>query len=208
MSDNSNGNGSALDRYMQKNPGAAPGAAPSVVPTAPQASPGFGGGSTVTALNLNISSTPDVAFAPAGFWIRFCAAIVDAIIINIVSRIAGLGIGIVVGLAFAGSTVMGTIAAIAGGGVGLAVGFFYFAWFYKAKGATPGKMLLGLKTLNAETGTHLTYGQTFVREMLAKPFLSAIFTLTIGYWLAGIREDKKALHDLVCSTRVVRNKKA
>jgi hypothetical protein len=30
------------------------------------------------------------------------------------------------------------------------------------------------------------------------------FTLTIGYIMAGIDEQKRALHDRICNTRVVR----
>lgn len=144
----------------------------------------------------------DETLLPGGFWRRFWAALIDGFILAIVSSPL---------------TAIETAATFAAQGrpnsflspawilmqlVSLVVGFFYYAWFYKNRGASPGKMLLNLRVMNSETGARLSYGQTFCREMLAK-ILSGPLTLGIGFLMAAFRQDKRALHDLVCATRVV-----
>jgi uncharacterized RDD family membrane protein YckC len=209
MSTDNNGkeSGSALDRYLQNQPTAdASGAGPSAA---------AGMGTRPADLNLNLSSVPATNVEPGGFWIRFVAAVIDGAIIGLVTTpisqllpfatkpdaemIRDKGLGVY----FATLSVIW----LTGFAIALVAQFFYYGWFYSKKGASPGKMLFGLKVLNANTGTHLTYMQAFVREGLAKYFLSSLFTFGIGYLIAAFRDDKKTLHDLVCSTRVVRVKK-
>jgi uncharacterized RDD family membrane protein YckC len=83
--------------------------------------------------------------------------------------------------------------------------YFYYGYFYRTKGATPGKLLFDLRVLDGKTGTYLGTQQTIGREVFGK--LLSAFTLGIGYFMAGVREDKKALHDIVCDTRVVHVRK-
>src|SRR5262249_34825801 len=85
------------------------------------------------------------------------------------------------------------------------VSFLYNGWFYRNKGATPGKLLLGLRVVDAQTGTYLSWGQTFMREIVGR-FVDAL-TLMIGLIMAAFRSDKRALHDLVAGTQVLRIKK-
>lgn len=144
---------------------------------------------------------------PGGFWIRFVALIIDSIVVTI----ATLPIKFVVNYALMGSFALKPTAQNPGGLVlttivGLVISFaayyFYFGYFYSTRGASPGKALMGLKVLNHGTGTYLTYGQAFLRETLGK-FCSGII-LGIGYFMVGFRADKRALHDLIANTEVVK----
>ncbi len=81
--------------------------------------------------------------------------------------------------------------------------FFYYGYFYTKKGASPGKMLLGLAIYDETSGAYLTPWKAFFREAVGK-FISAI-PFFIGYVVALFRDDRRALHDLLFDTRVVRN---
>ena len=81
--------------------------------------------------------------------------------------------------------------------------FFYKCFLLSKFGATPGKMLLSIKVVDENTNENISLFKAFCREVPAK-ILSGFF-FCIGYLMAAFREDDKALHDLLCSTRVVKN---
>jgi uncharacterized RDD family membrane protein YckC len=80
------------------------------------------------------------------------------------------------------------------------VGVAYEAGMIANYGATFGKMALGLKVVRAD-GTKLDLGVS-VGRYFAK-ILSAII-LMIGYLMAFWDPEKRALHDRLCETRVIR----
>lgn len=143
---------------------------------------------------------------PGSFWLRFIAAIIDQMILGFV--LFPLNIVLTV-LMFAlsgnpenphGSAMV--LFYLVYYAVYFLVVFAYFGWFYKNKGATPGKMVFGLRVVKANEGTFIGYGRAFFRETVGK-MLSAVI-LCIGYIMAGFRKDKAALHDLLCETRVIK----
>lgn len=146
---------------------------------------------------------------PAGFGVRFCAVFVDAIVLTLIKLPVSIMVVITLRL------ISGTGAKPAGmeliaermidmiAFIGIA--YNYFGWFYLNKGGTPGKLLFGLRVVDSETGTHLTYGRTFRREILAKLVSGVIFC--IGYLMVLFRKDRKALHDLMIGTQVLRQGK-
>ena len=75
-----------------------------------------------------------------------------------------------------------------------------YTWLLTWKfGGTPGKLAAGLRVVTADgqaIGLWRALGRTFGE------FLSAI-TLCIGYIIAAFDDEKRALHDHVCGTRVV-----
>jgi uncharacterized RDD family membrane protein YckC len=128
----------------------------------------------------------------AGFWIRFGAKFVDGIILNVAGRL----IGLVIGLALKGSDA----AVFIGAGVGLVINAAYVIYFTGKYGATPGKMACKIEVIRAD-GSPMTFGRAtgrYFAEMLSS------LTLLIGYIMAGFDEEKRALHDRICDTRVVR----
>lgn len=80
------------------------------------------------------------------------------------------------------------------------------AWLYSAFSessrwrATLGKRLIGLEVVNAQGG-RLTFGQASVRHLMK--FLS-LFTLCVGFMMAGWTRRRQALHDMPADTFVVR----
>jgi uncharacterized RDD family membrane protein YckC len=146
-----------------------------------------------------------------GFWMRFLAVIIDGIIVAVVSTIvriplglAGAGLGLGLGSNPDPSQVMAALPAIlslAGMGFLINVGLSlaYEVYFVSTKGATPGKMALGLKITRADGGpvsAGLAAGRYFARWL-------SWLTLCIGFIIAGFDREKRSLHDHICGTRVV-----
>lgn len=85
----------------------------------------------------------------------------------------------------------------------LVIVFFYYGWFYSERGATPGKMALELEVVADTSGRRIGYWRAFLRETLGK-FISGL-PLLLGFIIAGLRSDRRALHDLIFETRVVKH---
>ena len=117
----------------------------------------------------------------AGFWQRFAAFIIDAIVLAV-------GTGILTAITF-------------GSG---AVAWIFAPWIYEAlmlssvRQATLGKMALGLIVTDLN-GNTLSFGRATGRHF-AK-YLSACL-LFIGFIMAAFTERKQALHDLIAQTVV------
>ncbi len=146
-----------------------------------------------------------------GFWMRFLAIIIDAIIIGVVSAIiriplglAGLGIGVGLGRNPDPAQALAALPAIMSligmsFLIQMALSLAYDVYFLTTKGATPGKMALGLKVTRADGGpisAGLAIGRYFAK------ILSSV-TLCIGFIIAGFDREKRSLHDHICGTRVV-----
>lgn len=152
------------------------------------------------------------AFHYGGFWIRFVAQLIDSIILGVAGSAVQL---LLLGSAFrpfanmrpdlppdqaleAFGALMGTLALSML--VGVVIGASYEGFFVSRVGATPGKMVLGLKVVRPDGGP-VTPGRAFGRYF-AK-WLSSI-TLCIGYIIAGFDAQKRAMHDMIVDTRVIK----
>ncbi|MCI5071753.1 RDD family protein [bacterium] len=131
---------------------------------------------------------------------RFAAAIVD----NVITSLLTIPLSIISGLVIAlfnlqamGESVVALVTYLLTYGILV----FYFGWFYKNKGATPGKLLMKLQVINLETGGRIGYGRTFLREIIGKFFAAVI--LGIGFFMIIFRKDRRGLHDLIANTQVV-----
>jgi uncharacterized RDD family membrane protein YckC len=132
-----------------------------------------------------------------GFWLRFVAYVIDSVILNVAVFIITLVIGRGVGAG--GGTDQS--AQLAGSLIGIALAWIYFAAQESSEaGATLGKRALGLRVIRSD-GTRLTFGRATGR-FFAK-FLSAVILL-IGYIMAAFTERKRALHDMIADTVVIR----
>jgi uncharacterized RDD family membrane protein YckC len=132
------------------------------------------------------------AMTYAGFWIRFGAAFVDGIILNVVNFVVGFAFGMATGRGEEGKVIIGVIS--------MAIGLAYDVGCVGTWGATPGKMACGLRIVTAE-GEKVSYARALGRY-LSK--LVSVLTCLIGFIIAGFDDQKRALHDRICSTRVVR----
>lgn len=140
------------------------------------------------------SATPRAGGAPAGFWIRFAAVLIDALVLIAVQVVLGMTATI----AFLGASprLVG-VATQAFGGV---IGVVYPVIFHWLWGQTLGKMAVRIRVVTMEGGP-LSLGCAILRQLGS--WLSAAI-LGIGYLMAGLRTDKRALHDLIAGTRVER----
>jgi uncharacterized RDD family membrane protein YckC len=146
---------------------------------------------------------PTATLAYAGFGSRLAAKILDGILLYVAQLPFMFVLG--VGLGAAQPTTPEEIQAQLGsslllGGLGIVIGVAYSTFFIGRFGATPGKMALKLKVV-APNGDSISYGRAAGRYF--GEFLSAL-VCGIGYLMVLFDKEKKALHDSVASTRVVR----
>jgi uncharacterized RDD family membrane protein YckC len=137
----------------------------------------------------------------AGFWIRFVAKFIDGLILGVILILPFLVI----------------LFQIARGGrqpdpgqtfllqIGFQVVYLAFqvafnTFFIGKFGATPGKMACSLRVVMSD-GRTLSFGRAFGRA--CADILSNIIC-SIGYIIAAFDDQKRALHDHICDTRVVR----
>jgi uncharacterized RDD family membrane protein YckC len=79
----------------------------------------------------------------------------------------------------------------------------YVVYFWYKKGATPGKMLLRCKVLDAKTGEGISIKQGIIR-FLSIPL--SILPLLIGLFMIDFTKKRQALHDKIAGTIVVSSK--
>ena len=131
----------------------------------------------------------------AGFWIRFVAKFVDGIVLGIVNMIIGF---LVISTSVDPQTaITGTIASMF---LQICTAAGYSSFFLGRFSATPGKMVFGLKVITSDNG-QVSYMKGFGRYFAE--VVSAMI-LCIGYIMAAWDPEKRALHDRICDTRVVR----
>lgn len=142
-----------------------------------------------------------------GFWRRFLAVILDAIILSIAMfpiRMLMSMIGLGIAIPRFGATPLETFSAAyfsLATGVSFALAIVYHVYFISQKGATLGKMIVGVKVVTA-TGGPVSVGRAFGRYFAC--YLSGLI-LCIGYIIAAFDDQKRALHDHICNTRVIRD---
>lgn len=132
----------------------------------------------------------------AGFWIRFVASVFDNVFMLVVGAVVVFLAGILWGPRVETSAVL-RASLIA---FNLLFGALYYVLLHWIFGQTVGKMLLRLKVV-ALGGGPISLGTSVLRWV---GYLLSLLPLLMGYVMAGIRSDKRALHDLVARTRVIR----
>src|SRR5690606_24862535 len=124
------------------------------------------------------------------------------IIDNVILMIANCGVALVIQVPVAAasdsSSDLMVLAELLTGVLQFAVGIAYTIYFLAQHGATPGKMLLKLRVVSVD-GSSLSWGTATGRAFAE--ILSGL-TCAIGYIIAAFDEEKRALHDHLCNTRV------
>ncbi len=142
----------------------------------------------------------------AGFWIRFGAKIIDGLILVVPSTIVQIAGTFLMKDSLKAAQAAGPnpFAALPGIGliffINISISIGYYVFFVGRFGATPGKMACGLRIVRAG-GAPLGYGLAAGRFFAE--FVSML-TLYIGYIMIAFDDEKRALHDRICGTRVVR----
>jgi uncharacterized RDD family membrane protein YckC len=136
-----------------------------------------------------------------GFWIRFCARLIDGVVLGIVQASLAAAIFGTFGAQFNLKLMLSEPEGLRHGFqfLSYAIGFLYEVLFLHYRGATLGKMALGLEVVRSN-GEPLGWGIAIARYFMN--IVSALILL-IGYIMAGFDSEKRALHDRVCDTRVI-----
>ena len=134
----------------------------------------------------------------AGIGARFVASIIDGVIMQVVQFVLGLAVGLMSGAV--STPEQGVGLAVLNMIIVLAITFSYEAFFLAAKGATPGKMAMKIRVVRPD-GSKISMGQAWGRTLGKQ--VSALI-LMIGYLMAFWDEEKRALHDRMAGTRVIK----
>ncbi len=152
---------------------------------------------------------PQTALEYAGFWLRFVAFLVDSILVAII--VQPILSAVYQGVASAPDPTMldmadlileafrpqGTLDVLLSW-VFPAIAVILF-WIYRA--ATPGKMLMRAKIVDANTGAAPSTGQCIGRYL---GYYVSIFTLFLGFLWIAFDPRKQGFHDKLAGTVVVR----
>lgn len=131
------------------------------------------------------AQTPDAAGEySAGFWLRAGAYMIDGFIVAVVSIALNLIL----------PSIVSAIARLV-----LSAGYFT-VMPVQNNGQTLGKMAAGVAIVR-DDGTPLSYGRAFARWL---GYLVSGLTLCLGFVCAAFTHRKRALHDYIADTRVVR----
>ena len=143
---------------------------------------------------------------PAGFWMRFAAYLIDAVVLAIPGCVITRGIPPLMGVGLPAQPtreeIMSLLFLACGANIiALVIGWLYYPLMESsANQGTLGKMALGIKVTDM-AGGRITFGRASGRYF--GKILSRL-TLGIGYMMAGWTEKKQALHDILADTLVVR----
>jgi uncharacterized RDD family membrane protein YckC len=126
----------------------------------------------------------------AGFWRRVAAALIDGILVGIVS-------GIVTAIAGGASDDAGVIAQLL---LVVAAYAYYAGMESSAYQATVGKIALGIQVTDLN-GNRISFMRALGRNLAE--ILSALILL-IGYIMVAFTAKKQGLHDIIAGTLVVK----
>ncbi|OSI11133.1 RDD family [Neisseria zoodegmatis] len=132
----------------------------------------------------------------AGFWIRVAASLIDALIL--LAIILPL-LYLIYGEEY---FITETIAPLGTADIVLNYIFplLFTIGFWVKRSATPGKMLLGLKIVDAKTGEDISLGQSFIRYV---GYIVSGMVLMLGYIWVALDIEKQGWHDKMAGTVVV-----
>lgn len=136
-------------------------------------------------------------FEFAGFWIRFGAKIIDGILLYVVNLLVMIPLTMVMATAGEEAAIVAQLLLFI---FTYGIQILYSVLFLGKFGATPGKMAVGIKVVRSD-GEQVSYLRAFGRYFAE--ILSGLIFL-IGYIMAAFDDEKRALHDRICDTRVVR----
>ena len=147
---------------------------------------------------LREGAAPIARMPYAGFWIRFIAEFIDGFIIGVVFFVPIIflmmgrsgGTTDLMSLMFNPFLNLGSTAVLT----------VYNTLFIGKFGASPGKMIFGMRVITSDGG-RVSYARALGRSLAE--ILSSLICY-IGYIIAAFDDQKRALHDHICDTRVVR----
>lgn len=147
-----------------------------------------------TAPAAEISTADDTEYEYAGFWIRLLAVIIDSILFTLV------GVPLMLVLSFVGLydfeatynafDLIWNFATV-----------IFSVVFWVQYAGTPGKRLLKLKVLDADTGENLSYGKAIIRYL---GYIPAGLVFCLGFIWVAFDGKKQGWHDKMANSVVVK----
>lgn len=134
----------------------------------------------------------------AGFWVRTGAAIIDSLLIMVITFPLLISI---YGWKYFGSEKV--ISGPADFLISWVLPAVAVIWFWTQKQATPGKMALSLRVLDADSGEALSIGQSIGRYLA---YFVSMLPLALGLLWVGFDSRKQGWHDKLARSVVVRAK--
>lgn len=131
---------------------------------------------------------------PAGFWIRFCAYLIDLLVISALTSILLKPVFALIGVN------TGSVPWYAPFAILSAILFYaYFVLMTKFFGQTIGKMIFAIRVVSLKKDT-LDWSTLLFREWIGR-FISA--TILPLYFIVGFTSLKQGVHDFFADTTVV-----
>jgi uncharacterized RDD family membrane protein YckC len=134
-----------------------------------------------------------------GFWMRFAAFLIDSIVMAVIMVP-------LLAVVYGWSYFDGSRAGFAGAWdviVQVVLPALAAILFWRYRGATPGKMAISARIVDAGSGQDATTRQLVLRYFA---YFVSIFTLFIGFAWIGIDRRKQGFHDKIAGTLVVKDK--
>ena len=128
-----------------------------------------------------------IAGEPAGFWLRFLAALIDSAIL--------LAVFVVLAVAIDDLLVVVIF--------GVLIRALYTIGFWLSSGATPGKMVVGLRVVMT-SGEQIEVGSAIGRFVIVQIMDLLGLIGALGYLMIAFTADKRGPHDHVAGTKVIR----
>lgn len=122
----------------------------------------------------------------AGFWIRFVAVLIDAVVFILAMIVAVISVVILIGFILIPLVALG-----------------YFPYFWWKGGATPGMKVVGLRVVRGIDGGPVSGGGACVRALIF--YIEWFFSPfgLVGFIWAAFEPRKRALHDMAAGTVVI-----
>lgn len=133
----------------------------------------------------------------ASFGRRVLAHVIDSLILNVFVILSGSVFGLGAGML---GIVEPSLTSIVGGTLGAIIPLGYCVWFWTKKGATPGKLMLGIRVM-ANGNQPLTTGQSIVRYI---GYIPSALVLGLGYLWMLWDDESRCWHDRMAGTYVIR----
>lgn len=142
-----------------------------------------------------------------GFWVRLLAIIIDGLVLMIPSMLLSFAVMAAFGFspgAMFNVSVTQTAEYQVANNISSALQFLlawpYYALMHSKKGATVGKLALGLRVVE-DNGMYPSFARATGRYFAT--IISGIICL-IGYIMTGFHGQKRSLHDIIAGTYVLR----
>ena len=144
----------------------------------------------------------------AGLGTRFGAALLDLIVLLLVTIVVAIPFGLMAGAIWlaGGSSAWAFVSAWLAGPFTLllfAVWILYYTYFEGTSGQTPGKRAMGIRVVELATGRPPTFGRALLRSVLRiVDWLPGLYLL--GFVVALLTPNKQRIGDVVAETIVIR----